>query len=203
MTTNNNRYFAIIFYAGGLALMLAVTLFLLTGCNAVKKEARKSDKALKHIQKAERVQPNELAKWCAKRYNPIDSVYESLDSVIVYLPGEPVFAEVDCDSILKAQGAANQSAPAKVKVKCPPCDSTKIISVYSKRFQQAANTAALDSMGAYYEKLLAAKDAELKELSAENNKLKERNRIQLYAIIILAAYTLLRWILRIWGVKLP
>lgn len=199
---------------------------LLTGCNAekraAKKEARKSDKALKYIQKAERVQPNELAKWCAKRYNPIDSVRERTDSTtIIYQQSEPIYVFADCDSAIKAAKSLHDGAIDKkslqVRVKCPPCDSAKIISVFSSRFQQASNKAALDSLDAHYKRLLASKDKELagkddeikdrdetiSEKDKDIAKLRERIRIALISLTILAAYTLLRWILRIWGVKLP
>lgn len=175
-------------------------VLMVVGCNAEKKavrqEKRQSDKALKHIQKAERIMPAELARWCAKRYNPADSIHEKE----IYLPGKPILLQgrvdtfyVDCD---KEKG--------KVKVPCRSADTVRITdTLYKDKYQRDVNRSAEDSLQAYYKGLHAKDAAVIKEQSADIATLKERNRILLYFVIGLAAYTLLRWILRIWGVKLP
>lgn len=162
----NKLHYAITYFFIGIAV-LACLFF--SGCNPAKKLARQERKALKHIQKAEVIAPNELAKWCAKRYNPIDSIHEVYNTDTTYLPGEIHFVEIDCDSVVnetKKSGSLLKSA--KVTLPCPPCDSTRIINTYKSRFQSETNKAALDSMATFWGRKVAAKDA---EISAHDKKI--------------------------------
>lgn len=131
MTTNNNRYFAIIFYAGGIALMLAVTLFLLTGCNTEKRAVKKSDK---HFFKAVAWDKANVHGRCSDIAPPIVMTKDSFiykPGKVIYKQGEPVYVEVDCDSVTKSRNSAHSTGKANyIKIKCPPCDSVRVDTAY-------------------------------------------------------------------------
>ena len=192
MTTNNNRYFAIIFYAGGLALVLAVTLFLLTGCNAEKRAVKKSDK---HFFKAVAWDKANVHGRCSDIAPPIVMTKDSF----IYKPGkyipssEPEYVYVDCDSVVnetKKNGSLLYGS--KVNLKCPPCDSVRVDTAYvSVRNTEVDRNKEI------------ALEAHIKKVEELATKRHVQLRIAIIALSVLSAYTLLRWILRIWGVKLP
>lgn len=198
MTTNNNRYFAIIFPSALLAVALVLILFMFSGCNAEKRAVKKSDK---HFFTAVAWDKANVHGRCSDIAPPIVMTKDSFiykPGKVIYKQGEPVYVEVDCDSVVKSL-SSNLSPVKPVRIKCPPCDSLRVDSMYRSSHNVAVDNNKVKAL----EATIKDRDETISKKDEEIARLKERNRIQLYAIIILAAYTLLRWILRIWGVKLP
>lgn len=149
-------------------------LILLSGCSAEKR-------ALKHIHKAERLSETVPAKYCAERFQPVDSINEK----IVYRPGTVVR-----DTVTDIQIEVVNDTVIKHHTKI--ITQVKVDTVVTVKYQQVVNKAALqvctDALDKAHIKLAETKKA----LS-----------ITLWAVIILGTYTLARWILRIWNIKLP
>lgn len=196
-----------------------ILLALMVGAASCNVEKRQSKRALKYIHKSERLQPNELAKWCAKRYNPIDSIYEST----TYKTGKTTqgttkYVAVDCDSIRLALQSLHIGDTSKkslhVLIPCPPCDSVRVDTVYKDRFQSESNKAALDSMKAFNDKELAKKEKQLEwwrqkytetetalKVSENDRKRVKANNTKIG--IIIAVYLVIKVLMMWLGTKLP
>ncbi len=161
---------------------IAITLSfcsMLIGCYSQKKATRQLFKVQAHY-------PKLTAQLCSNSYPPLVQIKDS----IIHLPGrvkkEKVFVTVDCDSILKSNTKVKT-----VKVPCPPSEyRTDTILVYQER--QVVNKAQV-----------AVLEHERNELAKALTKEEQHNYILLRLAIVLAAYTILRWVLRIWNIKLP
>lgn len=182
---------------------------MVVGCNTERRTLRQEKRALKAIHKAELKAPNELAKWCAKRYNPIDSIHETTDTAEWgAIPADTQYIEIDCDSLIRVSIAKEplytdtfyKPKSTKYKIACPPCDSIRILGVMKSRFERAANTAALDSMKAYNDKIVGAKDKQISELSealaTTKQALKTWRSIGIGAMIAIALYFIVKFIIR-------
>lgn len=162
------------------AVLLCIATMLL-GCYS-------QQKAKRQLLKAQTKHPNTVAQLCAAVYPPLALVKDS----VVYLKGdieeEIVYAEVDCDSVHKVLKGASANI---VRVPCPPAQNRiDTLLVYKER--QVVNKAAVQVL-----------DSKLEETASLLAKKKHENYILLRVAIVLALYTLLRWVLRIWQIKLP
>lgn len=171
-----------------LSIIAALCLMLCAGCYSEKK-------AIQQTTKAYTFYPATVADLYSKWF-PIKSFVR--DSIIykqgetIWLPGDTV--TIDCDSVL----AANKGGSNKVNIPCPPCP-TRVDTFYQSRSETQESTAGIVAI----QGKLEAKDKDLiavkEKLAAVNNT----KRILWWAVLLLAAYTLTRWVLRIWGIKLP
>jgi len=193
MTTNNDKYLAGLFLRImlpfiGVILIAAIGLLFLTGCNAEKRAVKKSDK---HFFKAVAWDKANVHGRCSDIAPPIVMTKDSFiykPGKVIYKQGEPVYVEVDCDSVVKSFGNRSEI----VRVKCPPCDSVRVDTAYvSVRNTEVDRNKEI------------ALEAHIKKVEELATKRHVQLRISIIALTVLAAYTLLRWILRIWGVKLP
>lgn len=162
------------------AIALSFSMMLL-GCYTEKR-------ATKQLAKVQAHHPIVVAKVCSSNYPPIERIKDS----IVYKQGEPyeelVYVEADCDSAINA---TNNTIVKRIKVPCPTTIiQTDTLLVYKEK--QVVNRAKV-----------AVLEQELAELKETLIKTKDQNYILLRVAIILCAYTIIRWVLRIWNIKLP
>lgn len=158
-------------------------ILMVTGCYTEKRASKQTVKAYVTY-------PDLISGQCGLWFDPVVMTKDSFiykQGEIIYKKGAPQYVYVDCDSV------QNPSKSSKiVKIPCPPCDSVRVDTLYRSRESTEANRAKEH-----------AQAAEIKVLAQDNTKLQTQLRIAIYALIALAAYTLGRWVLRIWGVKLP
>lgn len=162
------------------AIALSFSMMLL-GCYTEKH-------ATKQLAKIQAHHPIVVARVCSRNYPPIERIKDS----IVYKQGEPyeeiVYVEADCDSLLKY---SDKTIIKRIKVPCPTTIvQTDTLLVYKEK--QVVNRAQV-----------AVLEQELAELKETYVKTKDRNHILLRVAIILGVYTIVRWVLRIWNIKLP
>jgi len=173
-------------YGGFIFFLILLWLMVgATSCNSAKQAQR-------NIHRAEMKNPNELAKWCATRYNPIDSI----NTVIEYRQGDVI-----TDTIITTEIEIVRDT---VVIK-----ATKVITntihdtVFSGRYERAVNSAAIDSMKNWALGELGKKEKEITDLKVTVAKKQKSLSIAMWFVIILGAYTLGRWVLRIWNIKIP
>lgn len=177
MTTNNNRYFAIIFPSALLAVALVLTLFMFSGCNTTKRAERKLDKSI-------RLDPMPFIKKCAENFNPADSIHEK----IIYKPGATFR-----DTIFETDVQIINDTVYLTKVKTVTIKT--VDTVDASRFQRDVNRAENDSLRRHYDGKLAAKDKEI-------TGLKEKVASQATTIKYLWVAAGLGWLLiLVWVVK--
>lgn len=165
----------------------------MSSCNAEKRAVKKSDK---HFFKAVAWDKANVHGRCSDIAPPIVMTKDSFiykPGKVIYKQGEPVYVEVDCDSVTKSRNSAHSTGKANyIKIKCPPCDSVRVDTAYvSVRNTEVDRNKEI------------ALEAHIKKVEELATKRHVQLRIAIIALTALAAYTLLRWILRIWGVKLP
>lgn len=135
--------------------------------------------ASRRIEKAHSMYPTLVAKYCADTYPVIDARTDS----IVYIPGEPI---VIVDTLFD-QDTFRQSFVKYIKRY-----EQKVDTFYRTRTVQVVNRAN--------EKYLA-------EISQKTSitlaKAQKANNILFWVAVILGIYTIGRWILRVWGIRLP
>lgn len=159
----------------------------MSSCNAEKRAVKKSDK---HFFKAVAWDKANVHGRCSDIAPPIVMTKDSFiykPGKVIYKQGEPVKVFVDCDTV-----KVNSKGEKKAAIPCPPCDSVRVDTAYvsvrntevdrNKEIAQAATISNQD-------KKIASLQTSLSYF--------------IWATCILGAYTLLRWILRIWGVKVP
>lgn len=144
--------------------------------------------ATKQLAKVQAHHPIVIARICSRNYPPIERIKDS----IVYKQGEPyeeiVYVEADCDSVLST---SDNIIIKRIKVPCPTTIvQTDTLLVYKEK--QVVNRAKV-----------AVLEQELSELKETHIKTKDQNHILLRVAIILGVYTVIRWVLRIWNIKLP
>ena len=162
------------------SIIISFSMMLL-GCYSQKK-------ASQNLLKVQAYYPETVASICSSLYPPLAVVKDS----IIYLQGEVeeelVYVEVDCDSVINEQ---KTTKPNVVRVPCPPSIyRTDTLLVYKER--QVVDRAAVKALS-----------LELKELTIVSAKTNKENYILLRVAIVLLAYTIIRWVLRIWHIKLP
>lgn len=160
-------------------LMLTLTLVAMVyGCNTEKQTARHEKKARKYIGKAEQKAPNELAKWCAGRFDNTDSVNEKT----IYKPGETI-----TDTVTQTEYEIINDTVFITKERTIYINrvDTHIKTIY----QRIVNTAAIDSMGTYVRKV-DKKNATLTQ------QLKTWRSIGIGALIAIALYFIVKFIIR-------
>jgi hypothetical protein len=162
-------------------------LFLLSGCYTQKKAGNQMVKA--HVE-----YPVLTSFYCNQWY-PI-RWYDS--TVVKYIQGETKYlydtVEVDCDSVV----ARTTPGTNTVRIPCPPCP-TRIDTFYQSSDKQGESTAALQAERYKTQKC----NEELQKVINAATKESTRHKTWLLITGVLAAYTTGRWILRIWGIKLP
>lgn len=151
-----------------------ITAILFASCQTERRLVKK-------ILKIHAAHPAASATACAGLYPPLEYTRDSF----VYKPGAPsdlVYVYADCDTVAdKREG--------KLKIPCPPLRITDTLLLYKEK--QVVNR---------------AEEQRLKEELGVCNKayarrLAERN-IFLWCLLGLAVYTLLRWLLKAWRIKL-
>lgn len=144
--------------------------------------------ATKQLAKVQAHHPVVVARVCSSNYPPIEQIKDS----IIYKQGEPyeeiVYVEADCDSVLST---SDKTTVKRLKIPCPTTIvQTDTLLLYKEK--QVVNRAKV-----------AVLEQELAELKETHIKTKEQNHILLRVAIILGAYTIIRWVLRICNIKLP
>lgn len=135
--------------------------------------------AERKIEKAHSHYPEIVAKYCAETYPVIDARTDS----ITYLPGE---SEIVLDTFY-AHDTFNQ-----LSVKYINRYERKVDTLYKLRTTQIVNRAN--------EKYLADVNQKNVIVLAKAQKI---NNILIWVAVIMGIYTIGRWILRVWGIRLP
>lgn len=126
---------------------------------------------------------------CSDIAPPVESVRDSfvyIQGETITLKGDTVFSQIDCDS-------AKLIGIRYVKVPQLRVDTI----VRTDTIRTSNSTVKVDRAKEY-----ALRD-ENKELTEANIKLKQTKKILWIAVIILAVYTILRWVLRAYKINLP
>lgn len=165
--------------------ILQITIFgllvVLSGCNPSKKAAKLFYRGMK-------IDAPTIYSECGKVAPPLDSQWDSTgfamgETILL----EPEYIYVDCDTVVIDSTKPNRV----IKIPCPPC-KTRVDTFYKYNTKQVVNRAKEYAL-----------EAENKGLNIELAKKQKALSIALWSLIILGAYTLLRWVLRYWGIKLP
>lgn len=173
-------------------IFLLFAIVSLSGCYTQKKAGNQMVKA--HVE-----YPVLTSFYCNQWY-PIrwydSTVIKYIKGDTEYIPSDPIY--VNCDSVVKAALNDKTIDPTKTKVQPPP--NTKQVDTVSKvSDKQGESTAALQ-----------AEKYKVKQCVEEMQKVvnaatEEAAKLKTWLLItgVLAAYTAARWVLRIWGIKLP
>jgi hypothetical protein len=137
------------------------------------------NKALKQVARAHIKYPSSIAGYCSLAYPSIDA---SIDSV-AYIPGNPVTIN---DTIYIHDTASERL------IKYIKQYRTRIDTIYRLKSIQLVNRA----------KETYLTESNMKT-SMELVKLQKERQILHWVAAILGIYTLVRWIVRFWGVRLP
>lgn len=153
--------------------IIMLLVLLATGCTTENRIARKLIKA--------RVKaPAIVAVFCADMYPPLEYYKDS----IVVLPGieqEPLLLYVGCDT-LKELGD-------KIVVPCPQAAPDTLLKYVKQRVVNRAKEQLLEQ--------------QLQEKNRQAAALQQKNKTLGWLATVLLIYTIARWLLRIWRVKLP
>lgn len=162
----------------------AAVAILLSGCYSL-------NKANRQVVKAYAEYPDMVNHYCGQWNDPVVMTRDSFiykPGKTVYSKGETKYIEVDCDSVVR-----NAKKSAKVQIPCPTADTIRITdTLYRSRESTEVNRAKE-----------RAQEAEIKDLTISQAKLQKAFSMAMWAAVILGAYTLGRWVLRIWKIKLP
>lgn len=165
-------------------IYILMLLVLSTGCYNAKKATRQMVRAYSEY-------PEVVNGLCGQWNEPIVMTKDSFiykPGRIVRIPGKTQYVEVDCDSVVR-----NAKKTAKVQIPCPTADTFRITdTIYRSRESTEVNKAKERAL-----------EAEVSALKISLAKEKKAFSIAMWALIILSAYTLARWILSKWGIKLP
>lgn len=162
--------------------LLLFAIVSLSGCYTQKKAGNQMVKA--HVE-----YPVLTSFYCNQWY-PI-RWYDS--TRIEYIRGEVDYIHdtvtVDCDTV-----KVTVDGTKTVRVPCPPCP-VRVDTIVTFREKQGESTAALEHER---QKLIACQQG-IDDL----NKKATKSRVYLLITGVLALYTVVRWVVRFWGVKLP
>lgn len=160
-------------------MSLLALLLCLSGCYTQRRAERQVYKAHLRYRQV-------TAQYCNAVFDPVVHVVDSY----IYRPGAAIFhtdtVAINCDSVVAM-------APLQpiVKLPCPPCAS-RTDTVYRMVRTQVENRARI-----------ALLEQERSGLQQELAKSRAKYKMLLWPLTALAVYTLLRWLLRIWGIRLP
>lgn len=152
-----------------------ITALMLTSCQTERG-------AVKKILKLHAVQPAATAEACAGLYPPLEYTRDS----IVYKPGavsELVYVYADCDTVTDKRAG-------KLKIPCPPMRVTDTIFLYKEK--QVVNRAEVEKL-----------TMNITDCNEANAVLTKEKSILIWVALIFVAYTLLRWVLRVWRIDFP
>lgn len=135
-------------------------------------------RAARHIWKAQSRYPATAATFCSGAYPPLAFVKDSL----VYLPGETL---VLIDTVIK-KDSINKTQDRYFTKYITRTDTIRLT-----KSTQVVNRAAEQALSLQNEKL-----------AVSFAKAQQRNRTLLWVAIVLGTYTLLRWVLRVWNIRL-
>lgn len=162
-------------------IIIIITLaMMLVGCYTQKKARRQ-------VVKAQAVHPYVVSSLCGDLYPPLTLIKDS----VIHKKGETLisdtlFMTVDCDTVF------NEVSKTKlVKVPCPHA-VLRTDTIFITKERQVVNTAEIETL-----------NKKLSDLNIESAKRETRYSILLKVAIGLAAYTVLRWVFRIWKIKIP
>lgn len=150
-------------------------------CNTEKRATR-------HLYKSVRIDEKPARDYCAKVYNPIVITKDSFiykQGAVIYKKGEPVYVQVDCDSVVKSFQNGNSSNATKVRIPCPPCDSLRVDTNYISSRNTEVNNAEIDRLTGN----LSECD---KDKAALEQALKMWKIIALGAIVLIALWVVLK-----------
>lgn len=176
-------------------LICVSVILLFSGCYSQKKAVRQAVKAYSHY-------PGKISElgaiwWPIKTFTKDSIIYRPGKT----LPGTVKYIEVNCDSIVKATGNTKKnpvSIPAKtvrIPYNCPASDT-----IEHWRLEVQESTIAVD---ACIQKNIEKDDVILNK-EKKISELQKALSFSIWAIIILAGYTAIRWIaLWLFKVRLP
>lgn len=156
---------------------LLLSIFII-GCTS-------QQRAMRSLTKITARHPHLLSGWCGRLYPPLVFAKDSMAFKPGISPGI-IYVHADCDSVVHAKGTGH----AKVLLPCPQQRVADTVILYKER--QLVNRAGED--------LLAQ---QVVDFTTENAVLRSQKALYLKFLLVLAIYTLLRWIFRIWNIKLP
>lgn len=161
--------------------IIICSFMMILGCYSQKK-------ANKNLYRIQAYYPEVLAKLCSSLYPPISSVKDSFAYVRGVINSGYVFLDSGYDTVnLTVVGENNIMSTNK-----PYSSFFRVDTMYIYKTIQVENTALLNKLR-----------FEARSLVIDNAKKDKTNAILLRVSIILMVYTLIRWLLRIWYIKLP
>lgn len=180
---------------GGIAIfaILMVLCFAFSSCTSEKKSGRQ-------VVKIQSRYPWVIASACGSYYPTKDSV--SINTI--YKPGQTVEKKVhdtlriDCEQAVK-DAAKNGTKANDIKLPCPPCDSLRVDTLEHYKSVTQQSTALLKEQQHKY-------DLQTKELNAANEKIAGQEttiKWWMWIAIAFGGYSIVRWVVRVWAIKLP
>jgi len=160
---------------GSVALMLALS-FAISSCNTPKATERRD---IKRVAKAQGRNPHVIASACASYYPSIDSVATN----IIYKAGEKV---VVSDTVTITDTLTN--VLTKYITRTEKTHDTSYITKYTQIVDRARETAQAKI---------------IKDLQEQTSKQEQNTKWWRWLALIFGVYSILRWVLRIWKIKLP
>lgn len=172
---DNSQFFTVVKLAA-ISALLAIASLLFFSCNTPKRAERVFDKA-------NRIDHPTVASKCGEMFPPVDSIHEK----VVFKEGkaitikDTIYAQdttVFNDTVFITKYRVTEKIVHDTLV------ATKYVQVHNegKETEQAGKILQNEKKIAKQQKALS---------------------ISLWALIILSSYTLLRWVLRYWKIKLP
>lgn len=162
---------------------IVVTALLIISCLGCYTEK----KATRQLIKIGYYYPKSIATYCNRHFPVVEYVRDS----VVFLKGnitkKPVFIEVDCDTLMPENNVAGSE---KMALRTFINHQVDTILVYKDR-----------KVRDYSETIIL--QGEIKELTIEVAKKRNSLDILTKALIVLSVYTIVRWILRIWHIRIP
>ena len=172
---HNKTFGSLIFYVM-LGITIGALIIGLSSCNTTKQSDR-------HFYKAMRLSQTETGKNCSAAFPPITGTKDSF----IYIQGED---RITHDTIQGNEYLVVGDTVIKYKYITKTIKS--IDTVYKTKEVEKVDKGQVAFLQAEKEKNIATIAKQKKALS-----------ISLWAIIILGTFTLGRWVLRIWNIKLP
>lgn len=167
--------------------LLLFAVIALSGCYAQKDCTQRDErKAVRHFVKALDRCERKVAEQAGLMW-PV-RVYDS--TVIKYLPGVET---VITDTVTGTDTVSNEVIRTVTRT------VYRVDTFYQKSDKQGENTANISALNAK----IKAQSEEMGTLKNEVSSKTSTQRMLWWAVGILSAYTVGRWIVRIWGVKLP
>lgn len=160
-------------------MIILFVILCITGCNIEQKAVRK-------MLRLQSKYPGVMAGVCGRLYPPLEYVKDSIAYKPAKLSGM-VYVYAHCDSAL-AQSKKKQNVI--MKIPCPKTNVADTVFIYKEK--QVVNRADVERL-----------QLRLIEAQVVESRLRTLNRLWQRSSLLLVTYTIVRWLLRLWGIRLP